>query len=248
VSAAAELPDIASHLVAEAAEHGVALRLLGGLAVWHRASPAARAALGRAYPDLDMAAYRRQAKPLRQLLEAAGYAPDQMFNAVQGSERLLYHSPGANWHIDIFLDRFAMSHTLDLGQRLEVEALTLPGAELLLTKLQVAEVNNKDLSDSAMLLWDHELAAGDGDGRINVERVTALCGEDWGLFTTVGDNLDRLAERLEELVPQAADRERIAARASELRERLEAAPKSRRWRMRASVGRRKRWYETPEEH
>lgn len=245
---APELPDIASRLVAEAAERGVALRLLGGLGVWHRASHQARAALGRAYPDLDLAARRKQAKPLRQLLEGAGYAPDQVFNAVQGAERLLYHAPGAEWHIDVFLDRFAMSHTLDFAERLEIETLTLPAAELLLTKLQVAEVNHKDLSDSAMLLWDHELTVADGDGRINVERVTALCGEDWGLFTTVTDNLDRLAERLGDLVAEPADRERIATRATELRERLEAAPKSRRWRMRASVGRRKRWYETPEEH
>jgi hypothetical protein len=244
---ATELPDIASRLVAEAADRGVALRLLGGLAVWHRASSPARAALGRAYPDLDLAGRRRQAKPVRQLLEAAGFAPDQMFNAVQGSERLLYHAPGAGWHIDVFLDRFAMSHTLDLSDRLEVEALTLPGAELLLTKLKVAEVNRKDLGDSAMLLWDHELASADGDGRINVERVAELCGEDWGLFTTVTDNLDRLVEQLDDLVGEAADRERIAARAAELRARLETAPKSRRWRMRASVGRRKRWYETPEE-
>ena len=68
----------------------------------------------------------------------------------------------------MFLDTFEMSHTLDLGARLEAEPETLAAAELLLTKLQIAEINAKDLSDVAMLLWDHQPAGGDGPGQLNV--------------------------------------------------------------------------------
>ena len=100
----------------------------------------------------------------------------------------------------MFLDTFEMSHTLDLGARLEAEPETLAAAELLLTKLQIAEVNAKDLSDTAMLLWDHEPADADGPGRLNLTPVAARCGADWGLYTTVTDNLSACADMLGDLL------------------------------------------------
>ncbi len=145
-------------VVAAAAAHSVPVRLIGGVAIWLRASPAARAALGRSYPDIDLVAHKKQARKLRAVLEEAGLEPERVFNATHGARRLLYHGPGG-WQVDIFLDTFEMSHTLDLGTRLEAEPETLAAAELLLTKLQIAEVNRKDLSDTAMLLWDHAARA-----------------------------------------------------------------------------------------
>ncbi len=136
-------------MVAAAAAGGIPVRLMGGVAIWIRASAPARAALGGTYPDIDLVAHKRQARALRDLLEELGYNPERVFNATHGARRLLYHSPDGAWHVDAFLDTFEMSHTLDLGSRLETESLTLPAAELLLTKLQIAEVNAKDLSDAA---------------------------------------------------------------------------------------------------
>jgi len=149
--------------------------------------------------------------------------------------------------VDIFLDTFEMSHTLDLGTRLEAEPETVAAAELLLTKLQIAEVNAKDLSDTAMLLWDHEPAAADGPGLLNLGPVVERCSADWGLYTTVTDNLAAGAELLGSLIRSEPDRTRIAARIAAVTDALAAAPKSTRWQLRARVGRRKRWYETPEE-
>jgi hypothetical protein len=238
-------------VVSAAAEAAIPVRLMGGVAIWIRASALARAALGRDYPDIDLVAHKRQARALRNLLEELGYNPERVFNATHGARRLLYHSPDGGWHADIFLDTFEMSHTLDLGARLEAEPLTLPAAELLLTKLQIAEVNAKDLSDAAMLLWDHEpvsgASAGDGPGLLNLTRLARVCGEDWGLFTTVTDNLAACAEHLAGLSLSAADAARIGGRIGVIRQALEDAPKSLPWRMRAKVGRRVRWYEVPEE-
>jgi hypothetical protein len=169
-----------------------------------------------------------------------------VFNATHGARRLLYHGPGG-WQVDIFLDTFEMSHTLDLGARLEAEPETLAAAELLLTKLQIAEVNAKDLSDTAMLLWDHQPASADGPGLLNLSPVVARCAADWGLYTTVTDNLAKGAELLGSLIRTDADRSRIAARIAVITDALAAAPKSVGWQLRAKVGRRKRWYETPEE-
>ena len=233
-------------VVAAAAAHAIPVRLIGGVAIWLRASPAARAALGRSYPDIDLVAHKKQSRKLRAVLEEQGLEPERVFNATHGARRLLYHGPGG-WQVDIFLDTFEMSHTLDLGARLEAEPETLAIAELLLTKLQIAEVNAKDLSDTAMLLWDHEPASADGPGLLNLGPMMARCAADWGLYTTVTDNLAKGAELLGSLIRTDADRSRIARRIAVITDALAAAPKSVGWQLRAKVGRRKRWYETPEE-
>jgi hypothetical protein len=236
-------------LVAAATARGVAVRLLGGIAIWIRSSAAARAALGRQYPDIDLVAHKRQSRELRGLLEEQDLQPERVFNATHGAKRLLYHSadPGSSWHVDVFLDTFEMSHTLDLGAQLEAEAETLSAADLMLTKLQIAQINRKDLSDVAMLLWDHEPADTGGPGRLNLARMAEACSADWGLYTTVTDNLAGCASLLSELVATAADRARIAARADAVARALEQAPKTIAWRMRARVGRRIRWFQVPEE-
>ncbi len=233
-------------IVASAAARAIPVRLVGGVAIWLRGSAAARAALGRSYPDIDLVAHKRQSRALRSLLEETGFEPERVFNATHGAKRLLYRGPGG-WQVDVFLDTFEMSHTLDLGSRLEAEPETLAAAELLLTKLQIAEVNAKDLADVAMLLWDHEPAGADGPGLLNLGPVTARCGADWGLYTTVTDNLSACADLLGELVPAAADRDRIGGRIAAVAGAVTAAPKSLGWQVRSRVGRRMRWYQLPEE-
>ena len=235
-------------LVAMAATAGIPVRLIGGVAIWVRASPGARGALGRDYPDIDLVAHKRQSRVLRTVLEDGGYQPERVFNATHGARRLLYHSPDGRWQVDVFLDTFEMSHTLDLGAMLDMEPETLPAAELLLTKLQIAEVNAKDISDTAMLLWDHEPVPGaDGPQRLNLARLARVCGADWGLYTTVTDNLAACSSQLGQLVADESARSAIQARIETIRKGLDAAPKSLAWRMRAKVGRRVRWYELPEE-
>lgn len=234
-------------LVEVAERAGLALRLFGGIAIWHRSDPATREALGRDYADLDFVAHRHRSRELRGVLEAEAYLPERTFNAAHGAGRLLYHAPDGSFHIDVFLDHFEMSHRLDFSDRLEVEPLTLPAADLLLAKLQVAEINEKDLSDTAMLLLDHAVVETDGPGQCNARQLDAVCGADWGLFTTVTDNLEKLTGVLATLPLSAEQVESVTTRTAAIRERLQRAPKTRAWRLRAKVGRRKRWYEIPEE-
>ncbi len=233
-------------IVAAAAARSIPVRLVGGVAIWLRGSAAARTALGRGYADIDLVAHKRQSRALRSALEEEGFEPERVFNATHGARRLLYHAPDG-WQVDIFLDTFEMSHTLNLGARLEAEPETLAAAELLLTKLQIAEINAKDVSDVAMLLWDHDPGDTDGPGRLNLTPVAARCAADWGLYTTATDNLGACADMLGEIVPGAADRERIASRIGAITGAVAAAPKSLSWQLRAKVGRRVRWYQLPEE-
>lgn len=256
---AAEHPLVAAgrRLVERAAAAGVEVRLFGGIAIWLRASEPTREALGRDYPDIDLVAHKKGSRELRELLEAEGYEPERTFNATHGARRLLFHSGGGGGEgdaltgdghqIDVFLDEFEMSHKLDLGAQLEAEPLTLPAAELLLAKLQVAEINRKDLTDAAMLLVDHEPGDAGGPGHLELPRLAEVCGADWGLFTTFNDNLDALDGMRGELPLVADAATRLGERVDAVRRALDAAPKTLGWKMRAKVGRKVRWYETPEE-
>jgi|TARA_Y100000031_G_scaffold156959_1_gene214513 hypothetical protein len=246
-SSGVDLAQEGRYLVQWAAQKGIPLRLTGGVAIWMRASDEARVALSRQYPDLDLVAHSKHSLILQKLLTNHGYEPERRFNALHGNIRLFFHAADNSYHLDIFLDQFQMSHKLDLGRRLEVEELTIPTAELLLTKLQIAELNQKDASDTAMLLFDHELANDDGPGKLNTTYVAEPCAKDWGLFTTVSDNLGKSRELLPELLSDDYRRNLVATRIDELRCYLETSPKTLRWKLRAKIGRRMSWHERVEE-
>jgi hypothetical protein len=230
-----------------AAAQGIAVRLLGGTAIWLRSPKEVRALLTRDFADLDLVTARKDARPLRELLEQQGYVPDKMFNATQGTRRLYFTAADGSFHVDIFVDSFVMSHTLDLAARLDTEPVVLPAAELLLTKLQIAELNQKDAADTVMLLLGHELGDSDSTVRLNATHVVAVCAQNWGLYTTVTDNLGKIDELLPSIVTEPTTQAIAHDRIRELLQLLDAAPKSRGWKRRARIGRRIRWYETPDE-
>ena len=237
----------AEAVIRSAGAEGLRVRLIGGVGIYLRSSAGTRSALGRSYGDFDLVARRKESRQLRRLLEALKFVPETVFNATHGESRLLYHHPSGAYHVDVFLDEFNMSHKLDFSNRLDVVPLTLPPSDLLLTKMQVAQINQKDLSDAAMLLLDHIPGEHDGEADLASEHFAETLARDWGLYTTVTDNLRLLMSAVAALPLNVEDRELIAGRASELVRVAEAAPKSTRWQMRSRVGRRVRWYELPED-
>lgn len=237
----------AQRILAAGRERKLTVRLVGGLAIWVRSPQRARDLFARTYADIDLVGHRQEVISLREMLEELGYEPDREFNMLQGQRRLYYNSTSEGFHIDVFLDVFEMSHVIDLRERLSIDDLTIPAADLLLTKLQVAELNHKDVTDTAMLLMGHDLGPTDGMTTINIDRVCKLCGADWGLYTTVTDNLSRTRELLPELTQGADDQRLLATRIDAILAALDGASKTRSWRLRAKVGRRVRWYQVPDE-
>jgi hypothetical protein len=234
-------------VIETAASRGLQVRLLGGVAIWLRASEEARSALGRPYADIDLIAHRKESRKLRDLLSASGYLPDDTFNALHGATRLLFYAPDRSYQIDVFLDSFEMSHKFDFTTRIEVEQLTLPAADLMLTKLQVGQLTEKDVKDIALLVLSHEPGDRDAAGVMNLSVIAAACADSWGLFTTALDNLaatTRLLPTLEMLeTPQQLVRDRMGT----ISQVIDIEPKGTRWKMRARIGKRMPWYETPEE-
>jgi flagellar motor switch/type III secretory pathway protein FliN len=223
-----------------AAQAGVPLRLLGGVAVQLRAGDRLPPALRRTCGDLDFVTARNASAPAQRLFRELGYEPHVSFNALNGKERLLFFDPAHERQVDVFVGSFRMCHTIPIEDRLEVDRVSIPLAELLLTKLQVIELNEKDVQDAVAILHGREVGERDGE-TVNGARVAALCAADWGLWRTITANLRTCLDRLDRYGVDV--RERIA----ELVARIEAEPKSRAWRVRAKIGDRKRWYELPEE-
>jgi hypothetical protein len=139
-----------------------------------------------------------------------------------------------------------MSHEIRFGKRLALEPVTVPLADLLLTKLQIIELNEKDVRDALALLYDHPIEDEDGDA-INAAHIARLCAKDWGLWRTFTANLDALGDHLGRYDLSDEDKRRIEDRIAELQKRIEQEPKSFGWKMRAKIGDRKRWYDLPEE-
>jgi Uncharacterised nucleotidyltransferase len=239
------LRDASVALVAEAEANGVVVRVLGGIAVAVRC-PSAQAGgpLARDYSDIDLVTTRKHARNLRRIMEEAGYVPNERFNAANGSTRLSFADPAEGVHVDIFVDDFRLCHVLPLADRLRVHPVTIPLEDLLLSKLQVAKLSRKDVTDAVAVLADHELGTEDG---IQTGYITALLARDWGWWRTSTETLGRIAGLLDSLDLADADATRVKARLESLGGAVEAAPKGLKWKARARIGERRPWREDPED-
>jgi hypothetical protein len=241
-----DIVEEAKRLLDLAASDGVPLRVLGGVAIRLRAPGELPTALGREYGDADFVTAKGSSSAVQRLFRAAGYEPHVAFNALHGTERLLFFDDGNERQVDVFVGGFSMSHKVPVADRLDLEPATLPLAELLVTKLQIAELNEKDVRDALALLHGHPVAERDGDA-INAARVAEMCRSDWGLWRTLTGNLSACRDHLARYELPEEDQARIRGEMDVLLDRIEREPKSRSWKMRARIGERKRWYTLPEE-
>jgi hypothetical protein len=221
-------------IVAAARDRGAVVRLLGGAAVFIHCPASVADGPYRTLGDLDAITRRTDVEAVSRTLKDLGYEGDARFNAIHGEQRLIFSGPHGK--LDVFVETFEMCHRIQLRNRLQLEELTLTASDLLLTKLQIVHLNDKDVRDATALLTEHELARGPGD-QIDVDYVGSLLGSDWGLWRTVTTNLNRVAEL----------QDRVAMKANALVASLDSAPKTIGYRARARIGDRIRWYELPDE-
>jgi hypothetical protein len=240
----------ATNLVEAAREQAITLRVLGGVAfglqcphyaVLHRI-------LGRSYSDINLAAHRDQASRVASFFATLGYGEDAEINLTYASEHMIFYHPIVpGLHVDVFFDKLGFCHEVSWVGRLELDPLTLPLAELLMEKLQIVKINEKDVVDTIVLFLEHRV--GDHDEQtINVARIARLCANDWGMWRTFIMNLDkirRMARSYDELDSEA--QERVTAQVASIKASIDREPKSLAWRLRARVGDRVKWYQEVDE-
>jgi hypothetical protein len=246
------LPDVEDEMrriVFEAQKQNIFLRLIGGLAFKVHCPHAAHRALERQYPDIDFVTNKESARQLMDFLPGMGYTPNKTLNTLSGDRRQLYYDEPRGRQIDIFIGDFEMCHKLPMADRvLHVEPLTIPMAELFLSKAQIVELNRKDALDLLALLLDHEAGHADQE-TINVDVIGDLCAKDWGLYTTISLSIQKLADLIGQgdFELDETQVETIQARLARIKEAMDNAPKTAAWRLRAKVGTRVRWYSEVEE-
>lgn len=231
-------------LVQEAAALGVTLRLLGGVAIAASCPSARNGALARTYGDFDFATTRQDGRGLRKVFAAARLVPAERFNAISGHSRLLYYTEDG-MKIDVFIETFEQCQTINLAPRLRQREVTLPLADLLLTKLQIAQLTAKDVSDSAALLLDHRLS--EDEAGINVRYITQMLAGDWRWWRSATETLDRLTREVPRIL-DAGKAATVTDRIRDLQAAVDAHPKSLKWRARSAIGDRMSWRTEPEEN
>jgi hypothetical protein len=246
------LPE-AIELARGAADAGLGLKLLGGLAV-RVLCPGFPPRL-RAGQDMDFACLSKGRKNVASYLEQAGCQPDRRFNNLNGDRQMYFTAPSGR-PVDVMVDRLTMCHTLDLRPAFGKLPLTIDAVDVLLSKLQIIELNEKDARDILHLLSGvpvagSEAAKGEAGGGVSIDsdRFGRILGADWGWWRTVTGNLSKLpalAAEHPELVPPDPPVDALG-QSRYLLELAESAPKGVKWKLRANVGDRVRWYEQPEE-
>jgi hypothetical protein len=234
----------AARLVAAAAAQGVTLRLLGALAFAHRCPRHVylQDALGRVYTDIDFAGYGVQVRDTQRFFANEGYVEDSAVYIESQGTRLIFEHRETRLHIDVFLDQLEFCHTVAWKGRLELDETTIPLAEMLMQKMQIVEINEKDLIDTIMLLLEYPLGEED-QGHLNIDRVAGVCAKDWGWWRTLTMNLEKVRQ-MAASYPQLTDEQkaRVSDQVDAALGRIDAMPKSFSWRVRARVGDRKKWY------
>ena len=244
-----------ARMVVEAAtKHGIPMRLLGALAINTRSLERKKTyqfylkdrikGFEKPFTDLDFISLGKHRDGIAKLLGELGYEPRGRFTAIE-FDRIIYRHPAKSYVIDVFLDRLSMCHTVDFRGRLNLDDLTAAPADLLLSKMQIVGITEKDVKDSIILLIDHQVREGD-EKEINSAHIARILANDWGFYYTVTTNLRKIRTDFQYLyqnvIPESLVRD-LNEKTDQLLRDIEKAPKSFGWKMRAKVGPKKKWYQ-----
>jgi len=259
-----ELLRDALRITEEAKKRGIVLRLMGALAIYvhvqdfselhRRLSRLGRD--GEQFTDIDMVTYRSQREAAHRLFVELGYKPDRLVMAYFGENRFLYDHPQELYHIDLFFGKLQFSHDIDLGSkqgegRLELDYPTITLADLLLEKLQIHEINEKDIKDIVVLLRAHELVEKDIEDSLNLERVASVLSQDWGFWYDAKANLEKVAEFSKEYFEKGLlkkeELDGVVLKIEKILSHLDTFPKTKEWLKRAKGSTKKKWWKDVEE-
>jgi hypothetical protein len=263
-----QLQSEAVSIVAEAGQAGVTLRVVGSAGIrLHCPGPGpVMDRLGRPAKDIDFVVPQQHRKGMRRLLESRGYVTDRdLLIAMEGSRYSFTH-PEHGTEIDVFVERLAFCHTVEVRDRLDVHPVTIPLEELLLQKVQIIEMTTTDVIDISVLLATHEVAPASAGTKaagtetagtkaagtetidtetIDAGRIARLLARDWGFHHTATRNLRQVRDAAGGAVTDLGPEQngKIRDRAGRLLDAIDAEPKNLAWRMRDRIGERKQWWQ-----
>ena len=233
--------------VREAQEEGIVIRVMGGLAIHLHCQEYRKLwdELGRlgskVFTDIDYVSYGKYRGQLLKFFEDRGFTINQKMLYLYAKSRHIYYGEKIPM-VEVFYDKLEMNHTIQYAGRLEADSPTLPPAELLLQKIQMVGMHQKDFKDTIVLLRAHELGEDDAD-RINQRAIGDRLFSDWGFHHTATTNLQKVRDSLANY--EALGEEDIAVvdgRLAQLLKYLEEGPKTIKWKLRGKIGTKMQWY------
>jgi hypothetical protein len=244
-------------------ERGVVLRLTGGLAVRHYAIDLEFAE--REYSDIDLIGLKRQVVEIGEVFRDLGYVENKHVAMATGNGQLQFFAPHdaalahaddalpvvteipPSDHIDVFLDAMRMDHDLDFRDRLSVNTYAIDPSGLFLSKLQMLNLSEKDVHDIVSLIKDVYVDFRPHPGVLDLQHVAEVCAADWGLYIDVMNNIDTVVDHVDDYDLSPRDAARVRRTLELAQDMMTEQAKTLRWRMRARIGKRMRWYSEVEE-
>jgi hypothetical protein len=243
-----ELVGEAVRIVDAVKDRGKVLRIHGAAAIFYHCPGQTELfrSMGRRPGDIDLAAYQKDSSKIADLISGLGYQEDLTVSAFGGG-RLVFNRSSDGLHCDVFVGKLEMSHILRFDGRLELDYPTAPLADLLLSKLQIFKLNEKDVIDTIALLREHHVGARERE-TIDAGYVSDLCSKDWGLWRTVTGNLEKVAAMAGGYASLSeGDKSDVSAKTEDLQRAIESANKTLAWKLRARVGESRKWYNEVED-
>jgi len=253
-------------IVEKAQSRGVCLRILGSLAAYIRAREAGQEefvkSLGRfgegmpLFTDLDLMAYAKQRGGIDKLFHELLFEPDRLVNGMFGHKRLIYYHPQRKYHVDVFLNKLEFSHDVEFGDkpgegRLEIDYPTISPADIVLEKLQIHEINRKDLIDLIVIFLVHDVGVQSGKNSIDGPYIGKVLSAEWGFWYDATTNLENVKKQLVTLEKDGklsrSQDQIVEERIQKLLEYVNNTPKERGWEKRAKTGTKKAWYREVDE-
>ena len=232
-------------IVKEAEENGITLRVMGATAFSIHCPEFSHIykSLEREISDIDFMANSKQINSIVEFLEKSGYK----FVWGTWTQRKIYTHPVHKYTVDVFFNKLEMCHTIDFTKRLKVDYPTISLADLVLEKLQIVKITEKDVKDLMILFLEHDVGSGDKE-TINSDYISDLFSNDWGFYYTATTNLKKVKELLPNYKTITGKHgTAVNAQIDKLLEAIEKKPKSFGWKLRAKVGTKKKWYEDVED-
>ncbi|MHA1582977.1 MAG: hypothetical protein ACTSYM_10870 [Candidatus Baldrarchaeia archaeon] len=240
--------DEAKRIIDTANEKGIVLRVLGAIA-FRLHCPKFRHILEsmRCITDIDLMAYGKQMNKVEKHFIDLGYEMRPPSFAALAARRRIFYDRKRSIVVDVFFDKLEMCHDIDFKGRLEIDYPTIPLAEMLLEKLQIVQITEKDVKDVIILLREHEIGENDNDV-INAKYIAKIFAKDWGFYYTATTNLKKIKQLLKDFDALTdEDKKIVESRIDKLLNIIEKEPKSLGWKMRAKIGTKKIWYRKVEE-
>jgi hypothetical protein len=244
-----KLIEEANQVVSEASQRNIMLRLLGAAAIYTHCpkSNYLYQRLDRPLSDIDFVSYSKFIDRIEPFFKEMGYVGRDRFNAIQGRTRMIFDDSANNRYVDVFFDELAMSHTVTFSGRLELDYPTITLADLFLAKMQIRNLNEKDIKDTIVMLREHEIG-GEEKECVNGEYVAKQLAKDWGFWFDVSTNIQKTKQNII-TNPNLSndDKQDVLKKLEMLIQLIGSEPKTAKWKMRARVGNKRKWYRDVEE-